>query len=580
MTMRTIGVFVTLALTVPGCGEILRKPDVAIDASQVIGEQVTYEVTALKVTPEVVVGANSLPFLAQVTVDGVGQGAARRVSAVEAIGKRMPAIGQRPDYLIGGGDVIRVIRTVNVVGAAGLETEQDVESVLRVDGQGYIDTADLGRVLVAGKTPVQAQEAISSAYVSRSANNVNSVPDVEFPSGGDREYIIGPGDVLSLAFMTSSADLIGEAASSVVSTSSVVETDGVATFLRLGPVDVGGLSLSQAQVSISEAAFGGGVLRVDEVKLNVIKFASQNIIVTGDVPTSVVTLAPNANTYENLLANAGITLTPVSDYMVTLERAGARYQMRASSILSNNNRGRFVARDGDRIEVRRLYSIPKFRVSVSEFNAHKVTFLDINSGSPAVLTLTDEALDLRTLLLSHNVRVTRSKDAQVRLVRGGLEYQTSAIELLILDPSLKVWLKPGDSVFVEELAYVPSQAVIVGEVGAPKQFPINQVARSTVSQALFSAGLFSSTGADFKHIYVMRKREEGKYEAYHFDLREVLNIGLSDRMELRPGDVIFVRTTPIFEFTKILNAVLGIQSAVSRVVPTSDTTYDTTSDSP
>ena len=579
MSMRTIGVFVTLALTVPGCGEILRKPDVAIDASQVIGEQVTYEVTALKVTPEVVVGANSLPFLAQVTVDGVGQGAARRVSAVEAIGKRMPAIGQRPDYLIGGGDVIRVIRTVNVVGAAGLETEQDVESVLRVDGQGYIDTADLGRVLVAGKTPVQAQDAISSAYVARSANNVNSVPDVEFPSGDDREYIIGPGDVLSLAFITSSADLIGEATSSVVSTSSVVGTDGVATFLQVGPVDAGGLSLSQAQVSISEAALRGNAA-TDEVKLNVIKFASQNIIVTGDVPTSVVTLAPNANTYENLLANAGITLTPVSDYMVTLERAGARYQMRASNILSNNNRGRFVARDGDRIEVRRLYSIPKFRVNVSEFNAHKVTFLDINSGSPAVLTLTDEALDLRTLLLSHNVRVTRSKDAQVRLVRGGLEYQTSAIELLVLDPSLKVWLKPGDSVFVEELAYVPSQAVIVGEVGAPKQFPIDQVARSTVSQALFSAGLFSSPGADFKHIYVMRKREEGKYEAYHFDLREVLNIGLSDRMELRPGDVIFVRTTPIFEFTKILNAVLGIQSAVSRVVSTSDTTSDTTSDSP
>ena len=579
MSMRTIGVFVTLALTVPGCGEILRKPDVAIDASQVIGEQFTYEVTALKVTPEVVVGANSLPFLAQVTVDGVGQGAARRVSAVEAIGKRMPAIGQRPDYLIGGGDVIRVIRTVNVVGAAGLETEQDVESVLRVDGQGYIDTADLGRVLVAGKTPVQAQEAISSAYVARSANNVNSVPDVEFPSGDDREYIIGPGDVLSLAFITSSADLIGEATSSVVSTSSVVGTDGVATFLQVGPVDVGGLSLSQAQVSISEAALRGNAA-TDEVKLNVIKFASQNIIVTGDVPTSVVTLAPNANTYENLLANAGITLTPVSDYMVTLERAGARYQMRASNILSNINRGRFVARDGDRIEVRRLYSIPKFRVNVSEFNAHKVTFLDINSGSPAVLTLTDEALDLRTLLLSHNVRVTRSKDAQVRLVRGGLEYQTSAIELLVLDPSLKVWLKPGDSVFVEELAYVPSQAVIVGEVGAPKQFPIDQVARSTVSQALFSAGLFSSPGADFKHIYVMRKREEGKYEAYHFDLREVLNIGLSDRMELRPGDVIFVRTTPIFEFTKILNAVLGIQSAVSRVVSTSDTTSDTTSDSP
>ena len=564
MTLRTIGVFVTLALTVPGCGEILRTPDVAIGAPQVIGEQVAYEVTALKVTPEVVARANSMPFLQQVTVEGAGQGAARRVSAVEAIGKRMPGLGPTPDYFIGGGDVIRLTRTINVVGAAGLEAEQNLADNLRVDGQGYIDTTDFGRVLVAGKSIVQAQEAISAAYVARSANVGSSVSEVEFPAGGEREYSIGPGDVLSLTFILSSVNLDGASTKSVVSSSSVVGPDGVATFLQVGAVDVGGLTLSQAQLTLSEAALRGSAA-TDEVQLNVIEFVSQNIIVTGDVPTSVVTLAPNANTYDNLLASAGVPSTPLSDSLVTLERAGVTYKMRASSILSSNNRGRFVARDGDRIDVRRLSTTPSFRVSVSAFNAHKVTFLDIGTGSPAVLPLTDEALDLRTLLLSRGVKVSRDLDAKVRLVRGGLEYQASASELMILDPSLKVWLKSGDNVVVEPLEYVPSQAVIVGQVGAPQPFPIDQAARSTVSQALFSGGLFSTPSADFKHIYVLRQREGEQYDAYHFDLSEVLNIGLSDRMELRPGDVIFVRTNPIVKFSAMIDILLGLDRRITDV---------------
>jgi len=564
MTMRTIGVFVTLALTVPGCGEILRTPDVAIGAPQLTGEPVAYNVTALKVTPEVVARANSMPFLQQVTVDGAGQGAARRVSAVEAIGKRMPGLGPRPDYFLGGGDVIRVTRTINVVGAAGLEAEQNLADNLRVDGQGYIDTTDFGRVLVAGKSIVQAQDAISAAYVARSANVVSSVSEVEFPTGGDREYSIGPGDVLSLTFILSSVNLDGGSAKSVASSASVVGPDGVATFLQVGAVDVGGLTLSQAQLTLSEAALRGNAA-TDEVQLNVTEFVSQNIIVTGDVQTSVVTLAPNANTYDTVLASAGVPSTPLSDSLVTLERAGVTYKMRASSIISSNNRGRFVARDGDRIDVRRLSTTPSFRVSVSEFNAHKVTFLDIGTGSPAVLPLTDEALDLRTLLLSRGVKVSRDLDAKVRLVRGGLEYQASASELMILDPSLKVWLKSGDNVVVEPLEYVPSQAVIVGQVGAPQPFPIDQAARSTVSQALFSGGLFSTPSADFKHIYVLRQREGERYDAYHFDLSEVLNIGLSDRMELRPGDVIFVRTNPIVKFGALIDVLLGLDRRITNV---------------
>ncbi|MDO7630940.1 MAG: hypothetical protein MUQ84_08415, partial [Loktanella sp.] len=83
--------------------------------------------------------------------------------------------------------------------------------------------------------------------------------------------------------------------------------------------------------------------------------------------------------------------------------------------------------------------------------------------------------------------------------------------------------------------------------------------------ALFSGGLFSTPSADFKHIYVLRQREGEQYDAYHFDVSEVLNIGLSDRMELRPGDVIFVRTNPIVKFSAIIDILLGLDRRITNV---------------
>ena len=43
------------------------------------------------------------------------------------------------------------------------------------------------------------------------------------------------------------------------------------------------------------------------------------------------------------------------------------------------------------------------------------------------------------------------------------------------------------------------------------------------------------------------------------------NIGLSDRMELRPGDVIFVRTNPIVKFSAMIDILLGLDRRITDV---------------
>lgn len=564
MTTRTLSIALTLTLTATGCGQILRTPDLSVGASQVVGEQLAYDVTAFKVTPEVVRRANGMPFVAQVTVGGAGEGPASRVRADQATGGAFPNSGAKPAYAIGGGDLIRVSRVVSAVGDAGVELEQAAATDFRVGEDGYVDLLDAGRVQVGGKSAAQASEAIAAAYGVRSTSRGANVSEVEFPAGGSLEYRIGGGDVLSASFIISSVSLAGDASSTVVRTSSPVGADGVATFLQVGPVEVGGLTLSEAQRAVSQAALRGNAA-TDQVQLGVESYQSQSIIVSGDVPSALVPLRPGGLSYDRILAASGLVVSPGVDYLVTLRRGAAAYRMRASSILSGANRDRFAAEDGDRVEVTRLSATPEFRVAVVGFNAQRVTFLDVGTGAPAVLPLTDEGLDLRTLLLSRGVKVTRDVDASVRLVRGGSEYRGSASELMIENPSRKIWLYPGDSVIVEPLEYVPSQAVVVGQVGSPKAYPIDQAARSTVSQALFSGGLFTTPSADFKHIYVLRRQEGAKYDAYHFDLGEVLNVGLADQMELRPGDVIFVRTNPIVKFSTFVDVLLGLDNRISDV---------------
>ena len=737
MTSKTLPAALCLALTA-ACGQILRTPDANIAPAQSSAEVPAYEITEVTANAEAVARANALPFLAQVTLGGAGESAARRVRAAEVTGGPLPPAGARPAYLIGAGDVLRVSRSISVVSDGGLEAERAAAADLRVGADGSIDLTDAGRVEVAGQSTDGASRAIAAAYDARSINAGRSIAEVEFPRGGSLEYLIGPGDVLSASFVNASAALTGAStgavgpdgvvelrqagpvkvgglslsdareairlaalqgdtgrdsievefplggeaeyrigpgdvlsisfiiqstgldgasSSSVVSTSSPVGPDGVATFLQVGPVELAGLTVSEAQRVVSQAALRSSAA-TDEVQMGVSAYQSQTVILSGELESQVLALRPGAMTIDKLLGAAGLVVTPsldywvtlerdgasyqmrasrllsgesrdlyaardgdrftvrrlsaqvelsvasyqsqsiivsgdigsrvielrpgtmaidtilgavglvVStpvDYLVTLERDGATYQMRASRLLSGESRGLYAARAGDRLNLRRLSATPDFRVAVSAFNAHRVSFLDVSSGAPAIIPLTDEGLDLRSLLLARGVRVTREADALVRLVRRGTEYRASARDILIENPGNRVWLQPGDDVIVEPLEYVASQAVIVGRVGAPKAFPIDRAARSSLSEALFSGGLFTTPGADFTHIYLLRQRDGAAYDAYHFDLSEVLNIGLTDRMELRPGDVIFVRTNPIVKFSTIIDLLIGIDDRLTDV---------------
>ena len=43
-----------------------------------------------------------------------------------------------------------------------------------------------------------------------------------------------------------------------------------------------------------------------------------------------------------------------------------------------------------------------------------------------------------------------------------------------------------------------------------------------------------------------------------FDVSNVVNFGLVEKLEMRPSDIVLVRTLPLYRFNRFINAVFGI----------------------
>ena len=44
----------------------------------------------------------------------------------------------------------------------------------------------------------------------------------------------------------------------------------------------------------------------------------------------------------------------------------------------------------------------------------------------------------------------------------------------------------------------------------------------------------------------------------HFDISNALNLTLAEKLQMRPSDIVLVRTQPLFEFNRVVRAFLGV----------------------
>lgn len=558
-----------------GCAEVLREPALKVSQSETSSTEQAYEITTLRASPNIISQANKSPFIRYAYLGSDRKAAARKVREDELFTGDLLPFSSKPVYKIGSADSIEVTRSGYKVLENGISTRTLDRTTYVVDEVGKIKLKEGPEVFLKGLSIEEAKISISG-LLELTSDLPETYPHLSrnvFPSEDPPEYQLGKGDVIQVSRLVSSLSSSGAVVENIESTQHTVGPDGVVSILQLGELFVDGLTLSKVRDKVIQAALSRDTLLDTVVEIK--EFRSKSaLLVTASGILSIPITDRNLS-FRELLAQNSLIVTDERDYKIKLERRGREFHTTASQILNSKAAPGFVF-DGDKLTLTEIGVDTGTNVTVSNFASQTITFVRVNAtGGLAVqqgqtLRLSTSGMDLRQLLVDQGVNVNRVNDLLVSVNRAGHTYRISGKSIVLDNPHRRYWLQDGDHVVVEDLAYVGDWAILVGQVSKPSQFPVDRVARTSLSTALFGGGLFSASEADFKHVYVLRGSGY-KYSAYHFDISNVVNLTLAEQLELRPSDIIFVRRRPISNYNRALALVLTFVNAIDAGITNSRT---------
>lgn len=546
------------------CAEILRQPDVDPQSVNFVKADVNYNVTAFDVSPEVIKEANASQFIRLVNLGGNHSGPVRRVEEASLFNNSRAVAGKRPAYQLGVGDAVDVTRAGFVDTLTGAQNRQTVTTTHLVSERGAIDLSEAGPIFVEGLSVEQSVNAIKAALTPPVQRDQDAIELRDFPKTKPGPYRLGVGDVVKVSRIINKTNSDGILDQSINVSKNIVGPDGLVSILQLGEVEVGGLTLSQVRSKVVQQAIRNAV--GSDLVVEIDSFSSQSALITGELGTFVVPLTDQSLSYDRMFARFETPLSGDRDFLLRLERNGETYLMTARSLFEAHKRDSFFALDGDRLSIEPYFSGPNVRVAVSQFASRTISYVRITGNEPGAPPITSASrtvpldirgLSLRDLLVNQNINIGSNKDLLVRLNRGNREYRISARSVVLDNSNRQYWLQAGDHVIVEDIAYIGDDALLVGELRAPSRLLIDRYQRTTLSEALFAGELFSTGDADFRHVYVFRGKDL-TFNAYHFDITQVLNLSLAEQFEMRPGDIVFVRTRPLSRYNRALSLALGL----------------------
>lgn len=355
------------------------------------------------------------------------------------------------------------------------------------------------------------------------------------PEVAQTPYRIGVGDVLLLA--TPRGDDTVEQLAGLVAAQNqrqgyAVQDDGDIAIPEIGRIMVAGLTLADAEDAIFERLIEQ---QIDPTfSLEVAEFNSQRISVGGAVANpGVVPVTMNAMYLDEVLASAGgLALSDDAFAVIRLYRDGELYQIPTEDLFSNQGLRRIRLIDGDSIFVDTAYDLDQAQSYFEEVIAR------------AEYTRAARADAIREL------------EAEISIRRNALEESRQ---------NFRDRLELG----AEGREYV----YIAGEVGTPGRFELPYENRAMLADALFEAGGWAEGTGNPSQIYVLRGQDSSAYlnavTAYRLDGSNAANLVLATRMELRPGDVIFIAEQPVTRWNRVITQItpsiltLGAQAAAN-----------------
>ncbi|MGR3363396.1 MAG: polysaccharide biosynthesis/export family protein [Maritimibacter harenae] len=332
-------------------------------------------------------------------------------------------------------------------------------------------------------------------------------------------YRIGVGDVLVLS--TPGGDTTAEALTGLLAAQNsrqdyTVQDDGAVSIPDVGRVELGGLTLPEAEARVFQAVLDAGF--EPSFSLEISEFNAQRVTIGGAVsaPTVIpITLTP-LRLSEVISQAGGITAAEREMATIRLYRDGALYRIPLSAYLEDTELRGLTLKDGDSLYVDTEYDLAQAEAFFRE-----------------QITLRTTRFNARSTALDQLATEIGIRRAELNEARGNFRAR------------------------LEMDAVARDHVYIAGEVGQQSRYTLPFERHATLADAIFDAGRgVPNESGNIGEVYVLRGTGDGRgIRAWHLDAYNAANLVLATRFELRPDDVIFVSEKPLSALSRSLTQI-------------------------
>jgi polysaccharide biosynthesis/export protein len=332
-------------------------------------------------------------------------------------------------------------------------------------------------------------------------------------------YTIGVGDVLRIATRGASDQIDGLDAtvtSQSLREEYIVRDDGAIAIPQVGPVQIAGMTLEEAETSIFQRLIEAGI--DPTFSLEISGFNSKRASVGGNVnqPTLVPITLNTLDLGEALTAAGGIDVQDAQYASIRIYRDGQLFQIPLQDFYARPDLQDITVVEGDAIYVDTSYDLDR------------------------ALLYYQSQIDVITLRRTDRQAALSELETEIGLRRDSLSEQRSN------------YLARVD-LGAEDRDYV----YLTGEFRNQTRWPLPYEQQASLADVIYENGGFSTATGDPAQIYVLRASsnpaEFGAVTAWHLDARNPVTITLAADFEMRPDDVVFIEEQVITVWGRTLD---------------------------
>ncbi|WP_407670877.1 polysaccharide biosynthesis/export family protein [Paraburkholderia franconis] len=214
-----------------------------------------------------------------------------------------------------------------------------------------------------------------------------------------------------------------------------------------------------------------------------------------------------------------------------------------------------------------MFRNPQVTVRVASFRSSQV-YVDGEVRAPGAQAINDVPMTLYEAISRAGGFTAAADESRMTLVRDGGRYLIDMAKMVSQRQNpASVMLKSGDLLRVSSRD--ENGVFVMGEVNRPTTAVPMKSGGLTLSDALSQAGSINVASANATQMYVIRNAMGDTAEVYHLDAQSPVAMVLANQFELKPKDVVYVDSTGLARFSRILSQLLpAINAGLTAAVVT------------